>query len=167
MRKIGAGGRRSGFTLAELLVAALVGLLVLAGVHRIFVAGLGTETTTSLQTEVNRKAQVAIDSVVSRTRGGSKVEDAQGDRIWFVDQDGTGVRYWVSGGTLYRAEDADSYSGGVRVVTDVEQFALSYLDANGQPTASAAETVIVLVRLRVGRNHYSCQLESAVKLRNK
>ena len=93
MRNLGGAGARRGFTLVELLVGLIVGLLVLAGVHRIFVAGIKTQNTTSLQTEVNRKAQVAIDNMVSKLRGSSEVLDASASRIWFIDQDGKNCRF--------------------------------------------------------------------------
>ena len=81
MRNLGRTGARRGFTLVELLVGLIVGLLVLTGVHGIFVAGIKTQNTTSLQTEVNRKAQVAIDNMVSTLRGSSEVLDSSPGRI--------------------------------------------------------------------------------------
>ena len=39
-----------GFTLVEALVALLLGLLVLYGIHKIIVSGVKTQTTTSVQT---------------------------------------------------------------------------------------------------------------------
>ena len=100
-RQLQHGGRGSAFTLIELLVAVLLGLLMLAGLHRIFVAGLKTQNTTSLQSEANRKAQVAMDEMISRLRGASEVKDASENRIWFIDQEDNNCRYWLDGGTLY------------------------------------------------------------------
>ncbi len=57
-----------GFTLVEMLVALIVGLLVLIGVHQVFVAGVTTQTTASSQMEVDRKAQVAMDEIVRNLR---------------------------------------------------------------------------------------------------
>jgi prepilin-type N-terminal cleavage/methylation domain-containing protein len=158
-----------GFTLPELLVAVIVGLLVLAGVHRIFVAGLTTQTTTSLQTEVNRKAQVAMDDVIMRLRGGSSVVEAQPNRVWFIDQNGDNCRYWVDAGTLYRycAAEAGSYSGGVRVASSVSGRDLGYYDQEGEPAASNALIARVEVSIEISRGGHTALLHSAAKLRNK
>jgi len=169
MRNLGSAGARRGFTLVELLVGLIVGLLVLAGVHRIFVAGIKTQNTTSLQTEVNRKAQVAIDNMVSKLRGGSEVLDASPGRIWFIDQDGKNCRYWLSEGTLYRylGESAGNYSGGVPLASNVSQMQLGYLDRDGQPAASADAAYSVRILLHVERSSHVAELRSAVRLRNK
>ncbi len=169
MRNLTSEGGNSGFTLTELLVGLLVGLLVLAGMHRIFVAGLKTQNTTSLQTEVNRKAQVAIDDMISKLRGSSEVIDNAPERIWFLDQDGNNCRFWVNAGTLYRylGESAGSYSGGVPLATNVSQIQLEYLDPDGQPAASADAVCTVAVLLEVERAAHVARLRSAVRLRNK
>ena len=169
MRNIGIRRAGSGFTLTELLVSLLVGLLVLAGVHRIFIAGLVTQNTASLQTEVNRKAQVGLDSIASKLRGGSGVNDAAASRIWFLDQEGQNCRFWVSDGTLYRycGVDAGSYNNGERVATDVKQLQFSYLDRAGQPAAGADLVCSVVVLLEIERAAHSARLQSTVRLRNK
>ena len=169
MRNLGSAGARRGFTLVELLVGLIVGLLVLAGVHRIFVAGVKTQNTTSLQTEVNRKAQVAIDNMVSKLRGSSEIKESLPGRIWFIDQDGKNCRYWLSEGTLYRylGESAGNYSGGVPLASDVSQMQLEYLDRDGQPAASADAVYSVRILLHVERSSHVAELRSAVRLRNK
>jgi prepilin-type N-terminal cleavage/methylation domain-containing protein len=159
----------TGFSLVEVLVAILVGLLVLAGLHRIFVAGITTQQATSLQTEVNRKAQVAMDDMISRLRGSSGIVEAQPSRVWFVDQDEYNVRYWVDAGTLYRyrSPNPGSYSGGVRLATDVSHLGFQYYDDNEQPAAAADQASSVAVELLLERAPYSARLTSAATLRNK
>jgi len=153
-------------TLPEVLVVVVVGLLVLTGLHRVFVAGMRTQTTTSLQTEVNRKAQVAVDDISARMRGAQIVEDNATDRISFIDQDGNNVRYWVDEGVLFRVLGSNDYSGGIPVASDVSEISFSYYDTSGQP-AAASDAVRVVVRLGVERLRHSCVLESGVTLRNK
>ncbi len=161
--------RSAGFTLTELLVAALVGLLVLAGVHRIFVAGVATQNTTSLQAEINRRAQVAMDDMMDRLRGSSGVKETGANRSWFVDQDSYHVRYWVESGNLYRYRGADpgTYAGGLPVASNVSEIQFSYYDQNGQPTADVAQVVRVMATLRVSQAGHAARLKSAVRLRNK
>jgi prepilin-type N-terminal cleavage/methylation domain-containing protein len=159
----------SGFTLTELLVSLLVGCLVLAGVHRIFVVGLATQNTTSLQTEVNRKAQVGLDSIVSKLRGSSGVIDASASRIWLVDQEGRNCRFWLNEATLHRycGVSSGSYSGGEHVATDVKTLQFAYRDRAGNPTTSADLVHSVIVLLEVERMGHNARLQSTVRLRNK
>jgi type II secretory pathway pseudopilin PulG len=157
----------SGLTLPEMLVVVLVGLLVLVGLQRVFVAGLRTQTTTSLQTEVNRKAQVAVDDISARMRGAETVVDNGTDRISFIDQDGNNVRYWVDEGVLFRVLGSNDYSGGTPVASDVSGLSFSYYDTSGQPAAAASDAIRVVVTLDVERLSHSCVLESGVTLRNK
>ncbi len=160
--------RLTGFSLTELLVALAVGLLVVAGLHRIFVAGLTTQNTTSVQTQLNRRAQVAMDDMMSRLRGGSDVIEAHADHIWFTDQDGLNVRYWLSGGELlrYRSPDPGSYSGGLSFAKDVSGISFDYYDSDGTPVVAAGDTAAVVVSLTVERAGHSSRLRSAVWLRN-
>jgi type II secretory pathway pseudopilin PulG len=169
MRNLRHGTKTGAFTLTEVLVAILVGLLVLAGVHRIFVAGIKTQNTTSLQTEVNRKAQVAMDDMISRLRGASGVVDASPNRIWFVDQEDRNCRYWVNEGTLrrYCGVASGNYSDGVALATDVAELQIDYFDRDGQPTATDDAAHSVTVLLQLDRSRHSARLQSAVRLRNK
>ena len=158
-----------GFTLTELLVALFIGMLVLAGVNRIFLAGITTQNTTSLQTEVNRKAQVGLDSIVSKLRGSSGVIDASPSRIWFLDQEGRNCRFWLNGGALYRYSgvSAGSYTGGERLASDVKQLQFTYQDRSGAAATQADVVYTVVVLLEIERERHSARLQSAVRLRNK
>lgn len=164
--RLGLGSGR-GFTLVEALVALLVGLLVLFGIHKIIVAGVKTQTTTSVQTELNRSAQVTMDDLVSRLRGSSAVVEALADRISFTDQEGDNIKYWVEEGELYRAINASKYDGGILMAKDVTRFAFIYVDVDGNPGAGAEQAVRVAVELTLERARHSTHLQSAVKLRNK
>lgn len=159
----------TGFTLVEALVVVIVGLLILAGVHRVFVAGLSTQHSTSVQTELNRKAQVALDGMISRLRGSSGAVEAGPDRIWFIDQNGDNVRYWATDGTLYeyRSASPGSYSDGMPLATSVSQLAFEYSNHLGQPAATADDVSGVAVELTVARAAYSARLKSSATLRNK
>jgi len=158
--------RARGFTFVEVLVSLVVGLLVLVGVHRLFVSGLKGQTATSLQTELNRKAQVALDDMIFWLRGSQDVLEGAADRVYFTDQSGDHtVRYWVSGGKLYRAQDSSHYSGGEVLASDVSQLVFSYQGLQGMPV-EPARAKVVGIQLQVGREGHSAWLKSSVKLRN-
>jgi prepilin-type N-terminal cleavage/methylation domain-containing protein len=169
MRNLRHTETKRGFTLVELLVGLIVSLLVLTGVHRIFIAGINTQNTASLQTEVNRKAQVAADAMISKLRGSRGVIDNSLNRIWFEDQDEKNCRYWVNAGTLYRyvGVSAGSYSGGTPLATNVAQLQFTYLNEMGQPAASADDAYSVVVELAVTHSRHTARLKSAARLRNK
>jgi Tfp pilus assembly protein PilW len=180
MRHIGTKRQSVGFTLTEVLVAVVIGMLVLVGVHRIFVVGLGSETTTSLQTEVDRESQVAMDDMLDRMRGGRTVVSAYANRIAFADQEGAGYCYWVANRTLYRAANT-TFTNGTSVATDVSALSLTYWDQYGQQitdlSKAPAQAVTVEATLTVAKDNYayqaksalrySSQLRSAARLRNK
>jgi len=172
--------REGGFTFPEALVAVLVGLLVLVGIHRIFVTGIGSQTTTSLQTEVNRAAQVAMDDMVDRLRGGRTVVGAYANKIAFTDQEGAYVCYWVGNRTLYRAPNT-TFTSGIPIAQDVSALSFTYRDRYGQQitnlSQAPAQAVTVEASLTVAKDNYayqaksalrySSQLRSAARLRNK
>jgi len=162
--------------MAEMLVAILVGLLVMVGLHQMFVASLTSQTTTSFQVEVDRKAQVAMDDIIARLRGSSGVlvdhDPAHPDRIAFTDQDGQEVRYWVDSGNLRRALGATSYSGGAVLASNVGELVFTYYwwnptAAREEETLSASAAKRVRARLKVQEGNNSSLLQSTVRLRNK
>jgi hypothetical protein len=128
---------------------------------------LSTENTTSLQTEVNRKAQVAIDDIISRLRGGSLVLEGYTDSISFIDEDGNTVHYWLEGGRLLRNLEGGAPPPTVPLASDVSQLGFEYYVRRGEPATTAGEAGLVAVSLEVTRERHSCLLRSAVKLRNK
>jgi phosphotransferase system glucose/maltose/N-acetylglucosamine-specific IIC component len=167
-------------TLPEVLVAVLVGLLVLTGLHRIFVAGLTAQSATSLEATSNRSVQVGLDHLLDRLRGAYLVTDAGLHRITFRDVSETGqIRnhyYWVGPDrALYYSRTG--YSNGARVASEVSDLIFTYLDSSGQPAGSADRAVRVVVRLRVEAKDAvrdaslprknTADLVSTVRLRNK
>jgi len=164
--------------MAEMLVAILVGLLVMVGLHQMFVASLTSQTTTSFQVEVDRKAQVAMDDIIARLRGSSGVlvdhDPAHPDRIAFTDQDGQEVRYWVDSGNLRRALGATSYSGGAVLASNVGELVFTcywwnpdLVPPREQETLLASKAKRVRARLKVQEGNNSSVLQSTVRLRNK
>lgn len=187
MRHIG----NSGFTIAEMLVAVLVGLLIMAGLYRMFVAGLATQTTATSEVEVVRKAQVVMDDIAFRLRQSAPstlygwpaiLEDADPqypDRIHFAAPPGSNlepdptaeVRYWLRTGALRRKIGGNNYTGGEVLAGDVSQLVFTFYryDASANlfvPTDLAAETVAVKVQLTITEGKVSSTLESTVRLRN-
>lgn len=185
-----------GFTLAEMLVAMLVGLLVVSGVYQLFVAGLTTQTTTSSQVELDRKAEVAMDDIAFRLRQGGRSilyntpailddwDSQHPDRIHFAAPPGADlepvpdpsgqpqeVRYWLNGHALMRKIGGSGYSGGVAAASDVQQLSFTFYAYDGStgqlvPTTLAAQTVAVKALLTLQDGTTTSELESTIKLRN-
>ncbi len=110
-----------------------------------------------------------MDDLVSLLRSSSGVVDGDTARIWFIDQDGNNVRFWVSDEKLYRYRDVaeGNYSAGTAIASNVSGIALEYYDANDQPAAPSPEARKVAIELTVEREGHSARLQSAVWLRNR
>lgn len=183
--------RRSGFTLVEMLVAVLVGLLVMAGLHQMFVSSLTAQTTTSSQMEVDRRAQVAMDEITSTLRQASpsllnvqpaildNFDSQHLDRIHcaaapaanlepVTDQNGNAqdVRYWVASGSLYRKIGGSGYTGGSALATGVTKFGFTFYDAAGNVISDRTKTVRVGVSLTIQDGNNWSVVGSTVRLRN-
>jgi type II secretory pathway component PulJ len=187
MRHIGI----SGFTLAEMLVAMLVGLLVLVGVQHIFTAGLTTQTTTSSQMEVDRRAQIAMDEITSLLRQASQsilyhqpailddFDPQHPDRIHFAaapgpdlepakDQNGydQDVHYWVENGSLKRKIGGSGYTGGRVLASGVTNLGFTFYDAHGNITSDRRQTIRVGIALTIQDGKNWSVVQSSVRLRN-
>jgi prepilin-type N-terminal cleavage/methylation domain-containing protein len=187
---------RRGFTITEVLVALLIGLLVMIGLHQMLVAGVSTETTTSSQMEADRKAQVAMDDITSRLRHASPStlsatsavlsdhDSAHPDRIDFAGPPGADLeppkdagddiihnRYWLEAGTLKRKIGGNNYTGGDVLADNVTQLVFSFYARDSitkqlVPTSLAHQTVAVQVQLTIQEGRISTSMQSTVGLRN-
>jgi Tfp pilus assembly protein PilW len=192
MRHIASGG----FTIVEMLVAMLVGLLVMIGLHQMFVASVTTEATTSSQMEVDRKAQVAMDDITSRLRQSApsalrnvpaildEFDSSHPDRIHFAappradlepatDANGQAqdVRYWFNSGALKRKIGGTGYAGGVVLADSATLLTFTFYRYDPATKSlvtpsTAAQTVAVQVQLTITEGRLSSHLQSKVRLRN-
>lgn len=188
-------GRR-GFTITEVLVALFVGLLIMIGLHQMFVAGVSTEATTSSQMEVDRKAQVAMDDITSRLRHASPstltgapailadYDSAHPDRIDFAGPPGADLeppkdggnntihnRYWLETGSLKRKIGGSGYTGGDVLADSATQLVFSFyardpITKQLVPTNLAQQTAAVQVKLTIQQGRLSSSMQSTVGLRN-
>ncbi len=186
----------TGFTITEVLVALFIGLLVMIGLHQMFVAGVSTEATTSSQMEVDRKAQVAMDDITSRLRHASPstltgtvailadYDSAHPDRIDFAGPPGPDLeppkdagnniihnRYWLDAGSLKRKIGGSGYTGGEVLADSVTQLVFSFyardlITKQLVSTNLAHQTVAVQVKLTVEQGRLSSSVQSMVELRN-
>jgi phosphotransferase system glucose/maltose/N-acetylglucosamine-specific IIC component len=170
--------------MVEMLVAVAVGLLVMVGLHQMFVSTVTTQTTTSSQMEVDRRVQVAMDEITSLLRQAAPSTlllkpavldnyDAQHpDRIHFAGapspnlEPGPDVRYWVSTGQLRRNIGASGYAGGSVLATGVTDLRFTFYNAAGTQTTAAVETVRVAATLTIRDGRNWSIVQSSVKLRN-
>lgn len=187
---------RSGFTITEVLVALFIGLLILVGLHQMFVAGVSTEVTTSSQMEVDRKVQVAMDDIASRLRQAapsiltgarailSDFDSAHPDRIDFAGPPGDNLepprdasgniihnRYWLNSGAVMRKIGGNGYTGGDQLADGAKSLAFQFYSRDPvtsqlTPTTLAAQTVAVRVSLTIRDGKITSTLQSTVSLRN-
>lgn len=154
--------KATGFTLVEMLVAIVVGLLLLIGIHKILVAGIGTQGVTSSQADVDRRAQVAMDDITFMLRQASPstlfntkailadYDPARPDMITFAGPPGDDAeppidpatqrviayQYRLESGKLWRKRSVPGHTfEDVPVVTGVTALSFEFyrIDQNGQP----------------------------------
>lgn len=109
-------GDDAGFSLVELLIAAVILPVVLSAAYLVFITMSGNYSTISAQSEATSEAQRALDVMVREIRQGQEIADGRGalavaqpDRCSIyvdVDRDGIPERitYYVDGTDLYREE---------------------------------------------------------------
>lgn len=182
--------RSNGFTLSEMLVALVVGLLVLIGIHQIFVSSLTAQTTTSSQMEVDRRAQVAMDEITSMLRQASPsikeltsailvdYDAAHPDRIDFAGPPGTDLeppkdddkgdiihyRYWLDSDALKRSIGGSGYTGVL--ATGVTKLEFTFYNVAGSVISDKTKTVRVGITLAIQDGRNWSVVRSAVRLRN-
>lgn len=149
----------AGFTLAELLAAMTVGVLVLIAAGFAFQVAGGTLSRGSDQTEAQQNARWALERMTQEIRGAGYNPTAvnfaaisvptQTSLILQSDFNGNGVldapggcdptgpservSYRLVGTELRRATDPPANACEAVVVGGVRQLALSYLDMSGNP----------------------------------
>jgi len=178
--------RRSGFALVEMLV----GLVVMAGLHQMFVSSLTAQTTTSSQMEADRRTQVAMAETTSALRQASPSglllaspiladrDPTHPDRIDCAGPRGadteppkgsgdvTHYRYWLDSGALKRSIGGSNYTGGSVLTTEVTKPAFTFYDAAGNVSSKRTQTVRAGVGLTIQDGSSWSVVGSAVRLRD-
>ncbi len=65
----GRGGRAAGFTLIELMIAMVLGLIVIGGVISVFIAGQRSYATNNALADVQENSRIAFEMLVQDIRG--------------------------------------------------------------------------------------------------
>jgi prepilin-type N-terminal cleavage/methylation domain-containing protein len=111
---------QSGFTLAELLVAATVMAVVMAGIFVLQRGGQEAYLLGSNRVETQQNARVALELMTRELRSAASITTiASATDLTFVDQAGQTLRYSLSGTTLNRTVNGTTTPliGGVQSLT--------------------------------------------------
>jgi type II secretory pathway component PulJ len=171
-----------GFTLAELLVAFAMLVLVLGGVLAIHSSALQAYVAGSNRTEVQQGARVALERVAREIRkaclppGGQAVTEAASNSLTFMTTDGAGactvaVTYTGTAIANTLTRNGEVVVGGVRALT------FAYWDVNGAATNTAAnvrrvditietQTEDPLVAGRGGASDVRSHIVASARIRN-
>jgi prepilin-type N-terminal cleavage/methylation domain-containing protein len=126
-----------GFSLAELLVVCAVLGLILAGTFLVQQKGQEAYLMGSSRVETQQNARVALDLMTRELRSALAVTTLGGaSDVTFSDQNGTQVRYQLSGTTLNRT------AGGTTtpLIGGVQSLAMTYYSAWNAQTNTGTTT---------------------------
>ena len=171
-----------GFTLAELLAAFAVLVLVLGGVLAVYSGALQAYIAGSNKTEVQQGARVALERVAREIRkaclsGGQAVTAATASSLTFMTADPvTGTCTVAATYTNTVVNNALTRNGEV-VVAGVRSLTFTYRDANDAVTATAAsvrrvditietQTEDPLVAGRGGSSDVRSHIVTSARIRN-
>ena len=124
-----------GFTLAELLVVTAVLGMVLAGVMLIQQQGQQAYVMGSNRVETQQNARIALEEMTRELRSATAITALGSPTdITFTDQNGSSVRYAVSGTVLNRTSGATQ-----PVIGGVQSLAMTYCNV-WNPTTNSCTT---------------------------
>ena len=151
---------QKGFSLAELLIAAAMTSLLMAGAFVILQQGENVYMFGAGRAEVQQTARGALDRLARELRTGISVTAANASSISFQYIDDSGVAlgnvpqtvtvtYSLNGTNLQRNQTAPAPAGPQpeTVIGGVTAFTLTYFDTNNVATTTAGDVRTVNVRL--------------------
>ena len=148
---------QKGFSLAELLIAAAMTSLLMAGVFVILQQGENAYMHGAGRAEVQQTARGALDRIARELRTGSNVTAVSAANVnagsisfQYVDDTATTVTvtYSLNGTNLQRNQTAPAIAGQPEIVIGgVTSFVLTCYDTNNVATTTVADVRTVNVRL--------------------
>ena len=144
---------QKGFTIAELLIAAAMTSVLMAGVFTVLQQGQVAYLFGAGRSEVQQTARGALHLAVHELRLGSAVTAATASSITFqfIDEAGVTVtvQYSLNGTNLQRNQTAPAPAAAQpeTVIGGVNALAFTYYDADNLVTATAANVRTVNIRL--------------------
>ena len=147
---------QQGFTLVEMLVAAVVLLLVLSVANALFYESVVSWRSGEARMDVREGLRLGLDRMSRELRTAQRVTDMQSDSIEFmvVKDDGTeiSVQYYVNlSQELVRETDEED----LVLVTGVDDLEFTYLEGNR----------VILVKLRGTAGDQTVEFTTRVALR--
>jgi Tfp pilus assembly protein PilW len=144
---------QKGFSVAELLIAAAMTSLLMAGVFQILQQGQNAYLFGAGRAEVQQTARGALDRLGRELRTGSQVTTASASSVTFQFIDDSGVtvtvQYSLNGTDLQRNQTvpAPGTAQPETVIGGVNAFVLTYYDSNNVATTTAANVRTVNMKL--------------------
>lgn len=171
---------QKGFSVAELLIAAAMTSVLMAGIFFVLQQGQNAYLFGAARTEAQQTARGTLDRVIRELRTGRAVTAASASSVTFqfVDETGTNVtvQYSLNGTNLQRNQTVPAVAGQPEIVIGgVNGFVLTYFDANNVATTTPANVRTVNMRLTTQPQDATASLspanqramvEDRVRLRN-
>ena len=172
---------QKGFSVAELLVAAAMTSILMAGIFMVLQQGQNAYLFGAGRAEVQQTARGALDRITRELRTGTVVTASTASSVTFQFIDETGatvtVQYSLNGTNLQRNQTAPAPVAAQpeTVIGGVNAFALTYFDSSNVATTTAANVRTVNIRLTTQPQDATASLspanqramvEDRVRLRN-
>lgn len=172
---------QKGFSIAELLVAAAMTSVLMAGAFVLLQQGQNAYLFGAGRAEVQQTARGALDRISRELRTGSVVTALSGSSVTFQFVDETGatvtVQYSLNGTNLQRNQTVPVPAAAQPeiVIGGVNAFVLTYFDTNNVATTTPANVRTVNMRLTTQPQDATASLspanqraivEDRVRLRN-
>lgn len=161
----GAGASFAGFTLVEMLVAMVIGLIVLAGLYNLFATENKSFSVQEMTVEMQQNARAAMDMMVTEIQmagydpaalTSSGIASAAANSIAFTqDLTGDGDLSDTHENITYTYDSANlritrnTGSGNQPFAENIEALNLSYYDEAGITTATPADIKKIKIEIRV------------------
>lgn len=172
MRHTRTSRRARGFTLIEMLVAALVSVLLGAALWTLIRSSYDSQWEVQNQNMANLTARQQIDAFADSLRGSQGLTAAAASDVTFTDASGNAVRYWKSGSTLRKTVNSLP-SGGTAVCSTVTALTFVYWTNNSgtwsssSAPAAPANVGAVDFSVTISQNGMSRQISGSVRMRQK
>jgi prepilin-type N-terminal cleavage/methylation domain-containing protein len=134
-----------GFTLGELLIVVAILGIMLAGLLAVQMQGQKTYLIGSHRVEAQQNGRIALEMMTRELRSATAVTlIPSATDMTFVDENGTPIRYWLSGTVINRGSPGNA----APLIGGVVAFNLTFFqDYNGSTNTGTTTTDSTLVRL--------------------
>ncbi len=153
---------RAGFTLIEYVIVILVMSLIISIFAAMLVQGTKAFNFAVVRETLMTEAEAAVERMTREIRSlvsPGHIIEAHPDELSFADAHGNVIRYFESGGKLFRNDNLFS--------ENLQSLSFNYLDSGNNPVEEDYTDIrIIEVKLVLSRGGKEVEIESRIRPRN-